>query len=353
MKMVGSLPNPFEKAIPEPTPPMNPVFLSSDPADWDELDLSTPDGLIARAKIALAADLGVQNGNLLADNFICIGPFLDQPLNKVDFLAAGRFFDLRATFPDLDYRAHDYRVDKVDPMTVRVTARTVGTMRGELRLRDQTLPPNGQQMRCPPEAISITFDPNSGKIVKLCTGFTMDRLVGNTNGLCGVMAAATVAGDPPSDWEIYPALTVAQRFFGRPVAQIGESTSFLAPFPETVMVQLAKGILSSNMASEDPSLLARDFSFMTPAKGPISKNKFLEEFAEEEFAGVEPELSHFRVDPYDPNRVWVDIRPLAAGYEGPPQAMSFSFDDDGFCQRITSSAVMDPSLGKCQKICIL
>lgn len=346
--MSGSfnIPNPFGKsdsskpaAQPKAfTPPL------SDPANVEDFELS-PEGLIARTKVVLSTDLGLRNSNLLADNFIWIGPNL-EPLGKNDYLAAGRFFDLRSTFPDLDYRGHDYRIDRVDPFTVRLTARTTGTMRGELRLRDQNLPPNGKKMICPPEAISIKFDPASGKIVKLCSGFTLDRLVGNTKGLCGVMAAATIAGRPPSVWEIYPIPTVVSRFFGRPVKSIGETTTFLAPFPETVMIQLAKGILSSNMAADDASLLASDFTFWTSARGPIDKKKFLQEFAEEEFKGVEPELSHFRVDPYDPNRVWVDVRPLAPGYEGTPQAMSFTFDDDGFCTRVTSGAVMDPSLGK-------
>lgn len=321
------------------TPPL------SDPADLDDFELS-PEGLIQRAKVVLATDLGLQNGNLLADNFMWVGPNFEQPLNKKDYLAAGKFFDLRSTFPDLDYRGHDYRIDIVDPFTVRVTARTTGTMRGELRLRDKILPPNGKKMSCPPEAISITFDPTSGKISKLCTGFALDRLVGNSKGTCGVMAAATVAGEPPSDFEMYPIPTVISRFFGRPVSPLGESTTFLAPFPETVMVQLTKGILSSNMGADDASLLSSDFTYWTPTKGPIGKKKFLEEYAEEEFKGVEPEFSHFRVDPYDPYRVWVDVRPLAPGYEGCPQAMSFTFDDDGFCTRVTSSAVMDPTLGK-------
>jgi len=320
-------------------------FVLPDSFDVDDFD-GSPEELITRAKVIVSTNLGIENENLLDDNFLWIGPLLDTPLSKKEYLAAGRFFDLRSTFPDLDFRAHDYRIDEVDPFTVRLTARTVGTMRGELRLRDKTLPPNGQLLRCPPEAISITFDANSGKVAKLCTGFTMDRLVGNTNGLCGVLAAATIAGEPPSEWEVYPPLTVIQRFLGRPVKPIGESTSFLAPFPETVMVQLAKGVLSSNVAADDPSLLGPNFTFMTPNKGPIGKKRFLEEFASREFDGVEPELSHFRVDPYDPNRVWVDVRPVAPGYEGPPQAMSFAFDDDGFCTRITSSAVMDPSLGK-------
>lgn len=83
-------------------------------------------------------------------------------------MTAGRFFDLRSTFPDLDYRAHDYRLaaspsqdgdggasnDAVGTSTnevvVRFTTRTVGTMQGELKLRRETLPPNGEKMICPP-----------------------------------------------------------------------------------------------------------------------------------------------------------------------------------------------------------
>jgi hypothetical protein len=179
----------------------------------------------------------------------------------------------------LDYRAHDFRIDENDPMTIRVTARAVGTMRGELRLRNEVLPPNGKQMQCPPEAISMTFDKRTGRLVKLCSGFTMDRLVGNTGGLCGVMGAATVAGKPPSDWEVYPATQVVKRFFGRPAQPVTEASSFLAPFPETVMVQLAKGIFSANMAEADPDLLSPSFQYYGPYDGPVDKSRYLEKFA--------------------------------------------------------------------------
>ena len=329
------LPNPFEKfkvAAPEDT-----LGESFEPS---------PAGLIRQAKRVVASDLGLQDSFLLDDsNFRWIGPVVDQPLSKTEYLAAGRFFDLRAAFPDLDYRAHDYRIDEDDPATVRVTSRVVGTMRGDLRLRDQTLSPNGKTMKCPPEAITIKFDLRTGKVIKMCSGFAMDRLVGNTAGRTGVMAAATVAGAQISDWEVYPPITVIRRFFGRPVAQLPDAKTFLAPFPETVMIQLAKGILASGMASEDPTLLSDDFTYCTPIVGPIRKAEFIEKYAAEEFENVDPSFSHWRVDPYDPVRVWVDVQPSAQGYEGAPQAMSFTFDDEGFCTRITTGAVMDPSIG--------
>jgi hypothetical protein len=37
---------------------------------------------------------------------------------------------------------------------------------------------------------------------------------------------------------------------------------------------------------------------------------------------------------------------VGPGFEGPPQAYSFTFDDDGFCTRMSAGAVMDPSIGE-------
>jgi hypothetical protein len=310
-------------------------------ADFDP----SPSGLVRRTKLVLATDLGLQDPSLLDDQeFKCISPGLDQPLGKTDYIAAGRFFDLRGTFPDLDYRAHDFRIDETDPKTVRLTCRVTGTMRGELRLRTANLPPTNIVMFCPPEAVSMTFN-DQGKVTKLCTGFCMDRQVGNTQGTTGVQAAATIAGQPPSSWELYPGLSVVKRFFGRPVTPIVENNAILAPFPETVMVQLAKGVLGSNMGLEDPTLLSNDFAYSTPFIAPVSKFSFLSNYAAEEFANIDPSLSHFRIDPYNPTRVWVDVKPSAPGYEGAPQSYSFTFDDEGFCTRVTARYVLDPSIG--------
>jgi hypothetical protein len=331
---------------------------------YEEFDPS-PAGLVRQAKRVLTSDLGLLDPSLLDDTkFRWIGPALDRPLGKTEYLAALRFFDLRSAFPDYDYRSYDYRVVGAEglnegndlsasgtsgaaPNTVRFTCRVTGTMRGELRLRDEVLSPTGTRMICPPEAVSMTFDLRSGKLLKLCTGFCLDRQVGNTGGTLGVLAAASAAGKPPSDWELYPPLKVIGRFFGRPEPQLPEPKAFLAPFPETVMVQLAKGVVAAGMAGDDPTLLSDDFTYVTPSVGPVRKAEFLEKYAAAEFENglIDPVFSFWRVDPYDPVRVWVDLSPTAPGYQGPPQAMSFTFDDEGFCTRITSGAVMDPSVG--------
>lgn len=310
------------------------------PGPYDGSDES----LIAQAKRVLQSDFGLTDPSLLDSRFIWIGPTVDDPLSTTDYIAAGRFFNLRGAFPDLDYRAHDFRIDE-DGVTVRCTCRVTGSMRGELRLRSGVLAPTGVTMKCPPEAVSMTFDRSTGKLTKLCTGFVMDRLVGNTQGTSGVQAASVIAGEKVSGWDIYPPATVLSRVFARPAKPVPETTTYLAPFPETVMIQLAKGVISAEMASEDQTLLSDDFTFCTPIIGPVRKAKFLSNYAEEELAGYEPNFSNFRIDPYDPVRIWVDVKPTAPGFVGPPQAMSFTFDDDGFCTRITSRAVMDPSIG--------
>ncbi len=349
-----NLPNPFDNsdASIAPKPPSTPPPISNE-----------PEALFSRARAILSCDLGIKDASFLADNFVWIGPNAASsgPLDKEEYLAAGKFFNIRGAFPDLDYRAHDFRLDPEDPLTVRLTARTVGTMRGELRLRSETLPPTGVRMVCPPEAISMTFDEKTGKLVKLCSGFTMDRLVGNTGGLCGVMAAATVAGSPPSEWEVYPPATVIARFFGRSVQQLSEPEKFfLAPFPETVMIQLAKGVLNSEFGSQDPDLLADEFTFCGPFIGPLKKDDFVKQISDFNLKAAFPDLdegySNFRVDPYDPYRIWFDakgtgtrtgalagVEANGAKYVGPPEAGSLTFDDDGFCTRLTAGAVMDPT----------
>jgi len=323
-----------------------------------------PESLFNKARTILNSDFGIQDPSLLSNDFIWFGPSLyGKGLKKEDYLAAGNFFDLRSTFPDLDYRAHDFRMDSRDSLTVRLTARTVGTMRGDLRLRTESIPANGKRMVCPPEAISMTFDKTGEKLVKLCTGYSMDRLVGNTNGQCGVRAAATIAGIPPSEWDIYPPSVVISRFFGRNIAPIDDNpANYVAPFPETVMIQLAKGVLAADNGASDPDLLASSFTFCGPYVGPLKKERFVKAFSnfnlKEAFPDLDAEYSNFRVDPFDPYRVWVDARgsgtntgslagkpPTNNKFQSPPEAASLTFDDDGFCTRLTGGAVMDPTIG--------
>ncbi len=105
-------------------------------------------------------------------------------------------------------------------------------------------------------SISITYStkpgPDRGKIIKLVTDMVLDRGVGNTDGLSGIPAAAIVAGADASMIDVgVPPLVALGRFFGRPLRYIDEDGASggvgrMAPFPESVLIQLAKGVLASN-----------------------------------------------------------------------------------------------------------
>ena len=89
----------------------------------------TPENLISKARVFVATDFGLLDPSVLSDDddginqFLWIRPLADKPLGRIDYLAAGRFFNLRGTFPNLDWRAHDFRIDVNDPLTVRVTGK--------------------------------------------------------------------------------------------------------------------------------------------------------------------------------------------------------------------------------------
>lgn len=316
--------------------------------DQIEMNTAEENPLISKAKHVIRSNLGIDNPDDLADrNFVWINPFVDEPVGKEDYVAAGRYFNLRSAFPDLDYRSYDFRVDPDDSFTIRCTCRVIGTLQEGLQLRDEVLSPNGRIMICPPEGISLTFDPVSMKVTKLCTGFCLDRQVGNTGGCTGIQGASVIAGKPMATWKNLPKETALLEVFAlRPKRLENPTRGLRSPFPQTVMVQLARGVLSSNMGADDPTLLSDDeFFYVTPLIGPIKKKEYLRHYAEQELEGYDLNFSSLRVDPYEPDRVWVDCRPTAPGFSGPPQVVSFSFDQTGCCNRITTSAVLDPSMG--------
>lgn len=148
-------------------------------------------------------------------------------------------------------------------------------------------------------SISITYSTQGqdrGKIIKLVTDMVLDRQVGNTNGLSGVPAAAVIGGAPTnvlsdmfgSGYGV-PPLVALGRFFGRPLKPIidsdknkrGGGDGMLAPFPDSVLIQLAKGVLASNFGVNDPNLLAEQFVYIEPLLGPLDKDKYLEVFSDE------------------------------------------------------------------------
>lgn len=153
-------------------------------------------------------------------------------------------------------------------------------------------------------SISITYSTTGadrGKITKLVTDMVLDRRVGNTDGLSGISAAAYIAGAPSNAlWDVLagsvPPAVALGRFFGRPLKSIDNKAGGgggLPPFPDSVMIQLAKGVLASNLGLDDSNLLAENFVYIEPLMGPFDKDKYLKVFGEEyDVRGAVPDLDY-------------------------------------------------------------
>ena len=90
---------------------------------------------------------------------------------------------------------------------------------------------------------------------------------------------------------------------------LAQSTFPIAP--EDIIAK-CKLILAKNNGGEDPSLLAADLKFVAPVVGPLNKEPFLAAFQsfklDEGFPDAKFNYYHFRVDPFEPSRVWYDAR---------------------------------------------
>lgn len=120
----------------------------------------------------------------------------------------------------------------------------------------------------------------------------------------------------------------------------------------------------------DGMLLADDFRFVGPYIGPLDKQAFYGQRDTMDFFQCFPDASaqfhDFRVDPFEPNRVWWTVRgngthtgqavpgsdaelvfgdPTGIQFENPPQACSLTFNEKGQVTKFTIGYVMDRMVG--------
>jgi len=137
------------------------------------------------------------------------------------------------------------------------------------------------------------------------------------------------------------------------------------PIAPDVLIKLTKVFLAYDQGVQRPEMLAEDFEFAGPVVGPLSKAAYLKAVGgfdfKSAFPDFNPEFHHFRVDPFEPSRVWMTARgygtntlagtnPLfnkATGkkYVNPPQACSLNFNKDGLVEQYTIGYVMDRRIG--------
>eukprot|EP00929_Paragymnodinium_shiwhaense_P011011 TRINITY_DN11620_c0_g1_i4.p1 TRINITY_DN11620_c0_g1~~TRINITY_DN11620_c0_g1_i4.p1 ORF type:complete len:282 (+),score=39.77 TRINITY_DN11620_c0_g1_i4:58-903(+) len=143
---------------------------------------------------------------------------------------------------------------------------------------------------------------------------------------------------------------------------LAQSTFPIAP---DELVKICHKVILAGIGTKDPSLLADDFEFAGPVVGPINKEQYLKavEFALDNIGGAFPDQNaqyyDFRVDPFEPNRVWYTSRgrgtmtgkfagaldPNGKVMQQPPQTNSMSFNANGKCVEVTAGYVMDRRVG--------
>jgi len=332
------------------------------------------DPILTIAKSFVSSDFGVTRSSLLAKNFTCSGPSF-RGVSKQSYMT-GLTIETKAfeaAVPDFALQSYDFVVDNEDKDTVWFKIRPCGTVTGPFAYRGEAYLPNNKAFQFPVQQMSATI--KNGKVARVTAGYVVDRLSGTTGGLPGPLGILYVLGEVPSSLSYLPPLVALKRFFGRNRRPITKKVKN-SPFLEAVMLSLAKAIVESDLGLADESLLSADFQYSDPLMGPLTKEEYLSSsvgtIRSVKEAGVSDyqlNAYNYAIDPFEPDRVWAVARPTGSRrilvnsanadtggaeeeeelaiyvYEGPPEAISVSFDKKGLCYRVTAGYSLDREQG--------
>lgn len=136
------------------------------------------------------------------------------------------------------------------------------------------------------------------------------------------------------------------------------------PVKPDALIARAKYVLNeAKVGTADPAVLAESFEFCAPFIGPLPRDEYLaalESFKIEDAFSVRPQWHAFRVDPFQPNRVWFVSRvvavhdgkktgafgePTGKTLEFPPQSFSLIFDEASNVVEFTVGYPIDRRVG--------
>ena len=153
--------------------------------------------------------------------------------------------------------------------------------------------------------------------------------------------------------------------------QMADEEALLAastfPIPPDQLIGLAKAFTAAQLdgtaAGEGgPDWFAPDFRFVAPVVGPFDKDLFIDSLKNFDLKTAFPTMSsnyhHWRVDPFEPNRVWYSIKYVGVNegavlgrpatgrsVESPVQAHSLTFNEKGEVTKFTIGYVLDKETG--------
>lgn len=147
--------------------------------------------LIEKCKDVLKKNMGCDEPNLLASDFLFIFPIVG-PLKKEEFIEIFSSFGMaKALSGSPNY--YNFNVDPIEPNRVWFTSRGLFKHTGELKFGPQTIQPTGKNIVTPPQVLSMSFN-DAGECYKLTGGYSVDRTVGNTDGLGGLFGILHALG---------------------------------------------------------------------------------------------------------------------------------------------------------------
>jgi hypothetical protein len=179
-----------------------PVYKESG-MNWGELDVDAtmsksafplkPEKLLEKAKEVLGCEFGTAPGadhSVLADDFQFVAPIVG-PLDKDEFMGAFGSFKVKDAISDIKDNSW-FQVDPLEPNRVWFFSRATGTHDGPLNF-GRPIAATGKQIRMPPQAQSMLFN-EKGQCYTLTVGYTMDKRIGNTDGLGGLFGILKAVG---------------------------------------------------------------------------------------------------------------------------------------------------------------
>ena len=128
------------------------------------------------------------------------------------------------------------------------------------------------------------------------------------------------------------------------------------------LIERCKEVIDNGIGLNNSNDLADDFVFQFPVVGPLSKQEYIKSVGGFKLDTMFPDLNYgfhdFRVDPFQPSRVWFTAafgathtgdgpfgKPTFIRVEAPPQAVSLTFNEEGQVVKYTGGYVMDKSVG--------
>lgn len=146
-------------------------------APFDNSFAIPPEELVVLAKKYLDSRLGVDNNDLMAEDFAASLPVVG-PLSKEAFLQIFGGFNISENLEDFCENYFGFTVDPLQPNRVWVMSRAKGKHVKPLF----GVEPTNKVIEVVPTISSMQFN-EAGQVVKFTTGYPMDKDEGNTGGM--------------------------------------------------------------------------------------------------------------------------------------------------------------------------